>query len=318
MTILVVGATGTLGRQIVRRALDEGYQVRCLVRVPTKANFLREWGADLTKGSLLNPASLDYALEDIDMVIDASTARPSSPIRPTDWDGKVSLIQAAVKAKVKRFVFCSIVDADKYPDVPLMEMKNCTEKFLAESGLNYTVLRLSGFFQGLISQYAIPVIEGQTVWVTGEACPIAYMNTQDIAKFAVKALSTPATENQVFPVVGPRAWGSYEIVRLCERITGKDAKIARMQTETVRLIRKVVGFFKWGNNLAERLAFTEVVTSGEALDADMAPVYEAFGLEPEEMTTLEDYMNEYFSKIMKKLNELNYDSKKDKKKKLPF
>ncbi len=318
MTILVVGATGTLGRQIVRRALDEGYQVRCLVRVPTKANFLREWGADLTKGSLVNPESLDYALEDVDMVIDASTARPSSPHKPIDWDGKVSLIQAAAKANVKRFVFCSIVDAEKYPNVPLMDMKSCTEKFLAESGLNYTVLRLSGFFQGLISQYAIPVIEGQTVWVTGEACPIAYMNTQDIAKFAVKALSTPATENRSFPVVGPRAWGTYEIVRLCERLTSRDAKIARMQSETVRFIRKVVGFFKWGNNLAERLAFTEVVTSGEPLDADMEPVYEAFGLDPAETTTLEDYLEEYFSKIMKKLNELNYDSKKDKKKKLPF
>ena len=75
MQVLVIGGTGTLGRQIARRALDAGHQVRCMVRTPRKASFLQEWGCELTRGDLLEPDSLDYALEDQQAVIDAADER---------------------------------------------------------------------------------------------------------------------------------------------------------------------------------------------------------------------------------------------------
>ncbi|PSN10702.1 3-beta hydroxysteroid dehydrogenase [filamentous cyanobacterium CCT1] len=318
MKVLVVGATGTLGRQIARRALDEGHEVRCLVRSAQRAAFLREWGVELVRGNLCRPESLPPALEGVDAIIDASTARPSESVMEVDWHGKVNLIKAARDAGIKRFIFFSILNSEKFPHVPLMNVKRCTEKFLAESGLNYTILQPCGFLQGLIGQYAIPVLEKQPIWVMGEAAPIAYMDTQDIARFAVKALSVPETENRSFPLAGTRAWGAYEIMRLCERKCGQEARVSRISLDLLRAIRKVAQFFQWGWNFADRLAFVEVIAGSQPLDAPMDEVYEVFGIPKDEITTLEDYMQEYFSRIMKKLKELDYDSNKANKKKLPF
>ncbi len=324
MNLLVVGATGTLGRQVVRRALDEGHQVRCFVRSPRKAAFLKEWGAEIVQGDLTSPETLKPALEGITTVIDAATSRPtdSLSIKQVDWEGKVSLIQAAVAAGVERFIFFSILNAEKFPNVPLMEIKRCTELFLAESGLKYTILKPCGFMQGLIGQYAIPILDGQSVWITGDSSPIAYMDTQDVAKFAVRALEVPETINQTFPVVGTRAWGAYEIIRLCERLSGKEAKIARLPLNFLRAMRRILRFFQWGWNIADRLAFTEVLASGKSLDAPMDEVYKVFGLDSKETTTLEAYLQEYFSRIMKKLKEIEYEKnkakQKSKAKKTPF
>ncbi|MGB3138911.1 MAG: SDR family oxidoreductase [Nodosilinea sp.] len=318
MKVLVVGATGTLGRQIARRALDEGHEVRCLVRSAQRAAFLREWGVELVRGNLSRPETLPPALEGIDAVIDASTARPSESVIEVDWRGKVNLIKAARDADIQRFIFVSILNSEKFPHVPLMNVKRCSEKFLAESGLNYTILQPCGFLQGLIGQYAIPILEKQPIWVMGEAAPIAYMDTQDVARFAVKALSVPETENRSFPLAGTRAWGAYEIMRLCERKCGQEGRVSRISLELLRVIRNVAQFFQWGWNFADRLAFVEVIAGSQPLDAPMDEVYQVFDIPKDEITTLEDYMQEYFSRIMKKLKELDYDSDKANKKKLPF
>lgn len=323
MNLLVVGATGTLGRQVVRRALDEGHQVRCFVRSAKKAAFLKEWGAEIVQGDLTAPETLKPALEGITAVIDAATSRPtdSLSIKQVDWEGKVSLIQAAAAAGVERFVFFSILGAENFPNVPLMEIKRCTELFLAESGLNYTILRPCGFMQGLIGQYAIPILDGQSIWITGDSSPIAYMDTQDIAKFAVRALEVPETVNQTFPVVGTRAWGAYEIIRLCERLSGKNSKIARLSLGFLRGVRQILRFFQWGWNISDRLAFTEVLATGKPLDAPMDEVYQVFGIDPKDTTTLEAYLQEYFSRIMKKLKEIEVETNKTRKKakkKTPF
>ena len=317
MKILVVGGTGTLGRQIVRHGIEQEHSVRCLVRNRNKAFFLKEWGAEIVKGDICKPETLKEALKDIDVVIDAATARAtdSQSIKQIDWEGKVNLIQACAEADIKRYVFFSILNAQDFETVPLMDIKSCTEKYLEESGLDYTILRLAGFMQGLIGQYGIPILDNQAVWVTGEKTPIAYMDTQDIAKFAIKAIEIPETADNTYPVVGTRAWTADEIIQLCEKLSGKQAKISRIPIGVLRFLRKLTRWFKWTVNTSDRLAFAEVLASGKAMDADMEEVYKTFGLDPKDTTTLESYLKEYFDRIMKKIKEIDYEKSKSKKRK---
>ncbi|AFY28342.1 NAD(P)H-binding protein [Cyanobium gracile] len=320
MKVLVIGGTGTLGRQIARRALDAGHVVRCVVRSPRKAAFLQEWGCDLTRGDLLEPDSLDYALEGQEAVIDAATARATDggSAYDIDWAGKQNLFAACGRAGLRRLVFISLLDAARHRSVPLMDIKACTEDWLEASDLDYTILRCVAFMQGLISQFAIPVLESQTVWVSGAPTPIAYMNTQDVARFAVAALERPETVRQAFPVVGPRAWTTGEITQLCERYSGREARVFRVPPVLLRLMQAITSFFEASLNVAERLAFAEVVGGGEALTAPMEASYAAFGLDEAETTRLEDYLKEYYDTILRRLREMESDLDKEAKKKLPF
>eukprot|EP00245_Coleochaete_scutata_P012572 TRINITY_DN4898_c3_g1_i1.p1 TRINITY_DN4898_c3_g1~~TRINITY_DN4898_c3_g1_i1.p1 ORF type:complete len:419 (-),score=64.26 TRINITY_DN4898_c3_g1_i1:405-1661(-) len=309
-SVLVVGATGTLGRQVVRRLLDEGYDVRCLVRPrPQPADFLRDWGAKVVNGDLSRPETLPATLVGIHTIIDCATGRPEEPIRTVDWDGKVALIETAQVMKIQRYIFYSIHNCDKHPEVPLMEIKYKTEKYLAQSGLDYTVIRLCGFMQGLIGQYAVPILEEKQVWGTDTTTRIAYLDTQDIAKMTLAALRVDSAAKKTFTLAGPRAWTTQEVITLCERLAGQDAKVTTVPIGILKLTRQLTRFFQWTADAADRLAFSEVLTSDVAFSAPMNDTYALLGLDPKETTTLEQYLQEYYSQILKKLKDLKASSK---------
>ena len=91
-----------------------------------------------------------------------------------------------------------------------------------------------------------------------------------------------------------------------------------MPVGLLKVVQKTASFFQWGWNLADRLAFTEVIVGDQPITTSMDEVYETFHISQDEITSLEEYMGEYFGRIMKKLKELDYDREKASKKKLPF
>ena len=320
MKILLIGATGTLGRQIAKQAVEEGHEIRCFVRNPKKASFLQEWGCELTRGNLLNLSDIEYALQDVEAVIDAATSRPddSKSIYETDWDGKLNLFNACESLNVKRVIFLSILLTEKFRNVPLMDIKYCTEKLLEKSSFDYTIFNCAAFMQGVIGQFAIPVLDSQAVWMSGTPTKIAYMNTQDMAKVIVSAVNNPKTHRLKLPLVGPKAWDSNEVISLCEKFSDKKAKIFRVSPFIISITQKVVSFFQDSLNVAERLAFAEVTSSGLPLDADMRKTYELLEFKKEDMTSLDSYIKEYYQQILKRLREMEADLNIEEKKRLPF
>jgi uncharacterized protein YbjT (DUF2867 family) len=303
MSLLVIGGTGTLGRQIVKQALDEGYQVKCLVRNLRRGTFLRDWGAELVYGDLSIPETIPPSLKGVNVVIDAATVRPTDDYNAEkiDWLGKIALIEAAKLAKIKKFIFFSVSNANANPTIPLLDLKLKFEKVLYKSDINYTIFQCAGFFQGLINQYAIPILEKQKVWLLGESTPVAYLDTQDAAKAVISSLITSKADRKTLSLVGTKSWTSQEIIELCERLSGEKAQVSYVPFFALSTLRRFFRLFEFTWNIADRLQFSEVLSSKNTSANSQTEIFKI-----KEILSLEQYLQEYFGQILRKLKEANY------------
>jgi NmrA-like family. len=309
MSLLIIGGTGTLGRQIVLQALTKGYRVRCLVRNLRKANFLKEWGAELIYGDLILPETIPPCLKGITAIIDASTTRPNdlTAMKKIDWDGKLALIEAAKVAGIKHFIFCSALNAEQFSFIPLMKMKKRIEIYLKKSDISFTIFRLTGFYQALIQQYAIPILEGFPIWITDEQIDISYIDTQDIARFCVRSLQLPKTKNKVFILEGPKRWLSLDIIKLCEQLAGQSSNVNQIPIFILKLFTNVIGYFEWGQNISDRLRFVEILNNKNTFSNSKVDLYQIFKIDINEILNLEDYFLEYFIRLLKRLKDINFE-----------
>ena len=303
MSLLIIGGTGTLGRQIVKQAIDEGYQVKCFTRNLRRANFLKDWGAELIYGDLSLPETIPPALKGVSFIIDASTVRPTDDYNSetVDWKGKMALIEAAKVGNIKKFIFFSVLGESTNNAIPLIDLKQKIGSLLKESSFSCTIFQCSGFFQGIINQYAIPVLENKTIWLLGNSSPIAYLDTQDAAVSIINDLKDLSPGTQTVALIGKKFWTSEEIVALCERLSGKKAKVLYIPSLVLMGLSRFLRFFEFTWNISDRLQFSELTIDSTKIKQTIPEVNWTT-----ERLSLENYLQEYFSKIMKKLKETNY------------
>jgi uncharacterized protein YbjT (DUF2867 family) len=269
--------------------------------------FLKDWGAELIYGDLSIPSTLPLALTGVKVVIDSATIRSTSNYtsETIDWQGKLALLEASKLIGVKKFIYFSVLNASKNPSIPLIDLKIKMENKLKNSGLNYTIFQCSGFFQGLISQYALPVLENETIWLPSDSVPLAYLDTQDAAKVVVQTLVNSTCNNEVVSLIGEKFWTPKEIIKLCERLSGKTAKISYIPIIAFGVLRRFFRLFEFTWNIADRLQFGEISNDKSSSSKPSNEIIWPFS-----RLSLETYLQEYFGKILKKLRETNYQQSK--------
>jgi uncharacterized protein YbjT (DUF2867 family) len=137
MTILVTGATGTIGRQVIDQLVQRGVAVRALVRDPAKADFPA--GVEVVQGELLDPDALRGAFAGV------SALFLLNAVVPDEFTQALIALNLAREAGVERVVYLSVIHSDRFVNVPHFAGKFGVERMIERMGFNATILRPAYF-----------------------------------------------------------------------------------------------------------------------------------------------------------------------------
>lgn len=243
--ILVIGATGTNGREVVQRLDAAGHRVRALVRSPAKADDLRLPNVELVQGDLDDPASLDRAFEGVSraFVVTAVDKRSVGWFR--------NAFDAAGRAGTPHVVKFSGLGAG-VADSELLRQHAETDEMLQASGLPYTILRPNSFFQNMLwsagtikdhGAFYLPMRDGRQ----------SLVDVRDIAAVAVKVLTGAGHEGQTYEITGPESLSYADVAATLSRVLGKPVKYVDVPPETARDSMLKAGMPAWNADAVTEL-----------------------------------------------------------------
>ncbi|AFY48629.1 putative nucleoside-diphosphate sugar epimerase [Nostoc sp. PCC 7524] len=237
---LVTGATGDIGRRVVRLLRQQAQTVRAFVRLTSRYGELEHRGADIFIGDLKCDKDIVKACQGVQYII--STHGSDSDALSLDYRANIALIDQAKAMGVQHFVFISVLGSDRgYEDAPVFKAKRAVERYLAASGINYTILRPAGLASNLL-----PLAErfretGLYLLIGDPKNRTSIVSTDDLARIVVDSVKVTGARNQIFPVGGPEILFREDIPHIFSRIFNKEPIVINSPLLLVDGLRSVLG-----------------------------------------------------------------------------
>jgi uncharacterized protein YbjT (DUF2867 family) len=233
--ILITGATGLNGSELVRRLSAKGIPSRALVRNPAKAQILASLpNVEVVEGDMARPDSLTEALRGIERAMLISSSDP------TMIETQSSFIDAARRAGVRHVVKLSGIIPELDSPFRFARMHAEIEQRLEDSGLAYTHLRAGEFMPSYFRQVPSIVARGIMALPMADA-RIASVDIGDLAEVAIVVLTTSGHEGKTYPLTGPESLTMAEVAEKLSAAIGKTIRYVDVPPEEAKAARLAAG-----------------------------------------------------------------------------
>jgi uncharacterized protein YbjT (DUF2867 family) len=235
--ILVTGASGNVGGQVLKELMQTGATVRGMYRSSEDAAKAPA-GANAVIADFADRASLDRALEGVDSVY-----LVCSPI-PQLVELEGNMVEACREHDIKHLVLNSAFGAGVYnKSFPLWHF--AVETRVRESGIPATILRPESFMQNIPAFYAGTINSQGAFYVAGGDAPIAFVDVRDIGAVAAKAITTDGHVGKTYTLTGPEALTYTQVAEKLSALLGKLVKYVALTQEQLRQSMHDMGMPPW-------------------------------------------------------------------------
>jgi uncharacterized protein YbjT (DUF2867 family) len=232
--ILVTGATGRVGSEVVRQLLAAGERPRTFTRDPDKARQRLGEQVDHVAGDLDRPETIEAALDGVDRVFLLTTQSNRQP----EWESAV--IRTAAHAGVAHLVKLSVFRADRRSSLQIARQHGQVEEALEASGLAFTVVRPVFFMQNLLAM----VRNGAIRTAAGDG-RVAMVDLRDVAAVAVATLTGRGHEGETYTLTGPEALSFDDVASRLSQLLGRQIRHLRVSPDEVSAALQSSGVPAW-------------------------------------------------------------------------